>query len=34
MDEALITFLKAICKATGIDCKNWNDSKVMKVFGA
>ena len=34
MNESLITFLKAICKATGIDCKNWNDSKVMKVFGA
>mgnify|MGYP004495284813 CR=1 FL=1 len=34
MDEALVTFLKALCKATGIDCKNWNDSKVMKVFGA
>lgn len=34
MNEALITFLKTLCKATKINCDNWNDSKVMKVFGA
>lgn len=33
MNDCLVSFLKAICEATGIDCTNWNDSKVMSVFG-
>lgn len=31
-DEALICFLKAICKAAKIECENWNDSRFARVF--
>lgn len=34
MNDSLVTLLKALCKATGIKCENWNDSKVLNVFGA
>ena len=34
MNDSLVTLLKALCKATGIKCDNWNDSKVLNVFGA
>ncbi|WP_276979483.1 DUF6680 family protein [Johnsonella ignava] len=33
MNEELITFLKAICKSLKINCSDWNDSKVLNVFG-
>lgn len=33
MDDSLVSLLKALCKATGINCDNWNDSKVLNVFG-
>lgn len=31
-DEALICFLKAICKSANIKCDNWNDSRFARVF--
>jgi len=34
MNDSLVTLLKALCTATGIKCDNWNDSKVLNVFGA
>ncbi|MBE5910117.1 DUF6680 family protein [Pseudobutyrivibrio sp.] len=33
MNDSLVTLLKALCKATGIKCNDWNDSKVLNVFG-
>lgn len=34
MNDSLVSLLKALCKATGIKCDNWNDSKVLSVFGS
>lgn len=31
-DDALITLLKELCRATGIKCSDWNDSRVTRVF--
>lgn len=31
-DEELINLLKALCKASKIDCDNWNDSRFKRVF--
>lgn len=33
MNESLIIFLKVICKSLKINCSDWNDSKVLNVFG-
>jgi hypothetical protein len=33
MNNCLVSFLKALCDASGIDCGDWNDSKVLDVFG-
>jgi len=34
MEDALVTFMKELCKAINIDCENWNDSKILNIFGA
>ncbi len=34
MNDSLVTFMKELCKATKINCYNWNYSKVLNVFGA
>ena len=31
-DEALIDLLKELCKAAGIKCSNWNDSRFKRTF--
>lgn len=33
LNESLIIFLKVICKSLKINCSDWNDSKVLNVFG-
>ena len=33
MNEAFVSFLKAICKSMKISTSNWNDNKVLNVFG-
>lgn len=33
MNDSLVTLLKNLCKAIGVKCDNWNDSKVLNVFG-
>lgn len=32
-NEAIITLLKELCKASHIKCKNWNDSRFNRTFG-
>ena len=34
MEDALVTFMKELCKAINIDCENWNYSKILNIFGA
>ena len=34
MNDSLVTLLKSLCRATGIKCDNWNDGKVLNVFGS
>lgn len=34
LSDSLVTFLKALCRATGIKCENWNDGKFLNVFGS
>lgn len=31
-DEALVSFLKELCKASNIKCSNWNDSRFTRAF--
>lgn len=31
-DEALLNLMKAICKAVDIDCSDWNDSRIQRIF--
>lgn len=31
-NDALITFMKALCVAARIDCSNWNDSRITNIL--
>lgn len=30
--EALLNLMKAVCKAVDIDCSDWNDSRIQRIF--
>lgn len=30
--KALLNLMKAVCKAVDIDCSDWNDSRIQRIF--